>query len=81
MDTYQQFAAYRWVSQYNACLDSIFKSGKKLGRKCILNKEHKTTVISFIDANPSTTSVSEMTEHLLKRFLDLKVSHSTVNTL
>ncbi|KAG1449480.1 hypothetical protein G6F46_009912 [Rhizopus delemar] len=71
--------SYRWVSQYNACPVSIFDSGKKVGRKCILTEEHKTTVISFIDANPSATVV-EVTEHLLKRFLDLKVSYSTVNS-
>ncbi|KAG1052738.1 hypothetical protein G6F43_005137 [Rhizopus delemar] len=51
---------------------------KKVGRKCILTKEHKTTVINFIDANPSAT-VIEVTEHLLKQFHDLKVSRSTVN--
>jgi transposase len=70
--------AYRWVSQYNACPDSIFESCKKVGRKCILTEEHKTAVINFIDANPSATVV-EVTEHLLKRFHDLKVSRSTVN--
>ncbi|KAG1143692.1 hypothetical protein G6F37_011327 [Rhizopus arrhizus] len=70
--------AYRWVSQYNACPDGIFDSCKKVGRKCILTKEHKTTVINFIDANPSAT-VIEVTEHLLKQFHDLKVSRSTVN--
>ncbi|KAG1130496.1 hypothetical protein G6F42_004120 [Rhizopus arrhizus] len=70
--------AYRWVSQSNACPDSIFESCKKTGRKCILTEEHKTTVINFIDANPSATVV-EVTEHLLKRFHGLKVSRSTVN--
>jgi transposase len=70
--------AYRWVSQYNTCPDSIFESCKKVGRKCILTEEHKTTVISFIDANLSATVV-EVTEHLLKQFQDLKVSRSTVN--
>ncbi|CEG71209.1 hypothetical protein RMATCC62417_06978 [Rhizopus microsporus] len=68
----------KWVSQYNACPDSIFESCKKVGRKCILTEEHKTTVIDFIDANPSATVV-EVAEHLLKRFHDLKVSRSTVN--
>ena len=71
--------AYRWVSQYNACPDSTFESCKKVGRKCILTEEHKTAVINFIDANPSATVV-EVTEHLLKRFLNLKVSRSTVNS-
>ncbi|CEG84878.1 hypothetical protein RMATCC62417_18627 [Rhizopus microsporus] len=70
--------AYRWVSQYNVCSDSIFESCKKIGRKCILSEEHKATIITFIDANPSATVV-EATEHLLKQFHDLKVSHSTVN--
>ncbi|KAG1039069.1 hypothetical protein G6F43_012582 [Rhizopus delemar] len=70
--------AYRWVSQYNACPDSIFESCKKTGRKCILNEEHKSTAVNFIDANPSATVV-EVTEHLLKRFHGLKVSRSTVN--
>ncbi|CEG75865.1 hypothetical protein RMATCC62417_10841 [Rhizopus microsporus] len=50
---------------------------RAVGRKCILTEEHKTTVINFIDANPSATVV-EVTEHLLKRFHDLKVSRSTV---
>ncbi|EIE86653.1 hypothetical protein RO3G_11364 [Rhizopus delemar RA 99-880] len=40
--------------------------------------KHKATVISFINANPSATVV-EVSEHLLKRFHDLKVSRSTVN--
>ncbi|KAG1494869.1 hypothetical protein G6F47_006800 [Rhizopus delemar] len=70
--------AYRWVSQYNACPDSIFESCEKTGRKYILTEEHKTTVINFIDANPSATVV-EVTEHLLKRFHGLKLSYSTVN--
>ncbi|KAG1460282.1 hypothetical protein G6F56_005987 [Rhizopus delemar] len=70
--------AYRWASQYNTCPDGIFDSCKRVGRKCILTEEHKTTVINFIDANPSAT-VAEVTEHLLKRFHDLKVSCSTVN--
>ncbi|KAG1442515.1 hypothetical protein G6F56_011033 [Rhizopus delemar] len=69
--------AQRWVKQYNACPDSIFESCKKVGRKCILNEEHKTTVISFIDANPSATVV-QVTENLLERFNDLKISRSTV---
>ncbi|CEJ01567.1 hypothetical protein RMCBS344292_15590 [Rhizopus microsporus] len=59
------------------CPDSIFESCKNVGRKCILTEEHKTTVTNFIDANPSA-AVVEVTEHLLKRFHDLKVSRSTV---
>ena len=59
------------------CPDSIFESRKKVGRKCILTEEHKTTIINFIDANPSATVV-EVTEHVLKRFNDLKVSRSIV---
>jgi transposase len=69
--------AQGWVNQYNVCPDSIFESCKKLGRKCILTEEHKTTVINFIDANPSATVV-EVTEHLSTQFHDLKVSRSTV---
>ena len=69
--------AYRWVSQSNACPDSIFESCKKTGRKCILTEEHKTTVINFIDTNPSATVV-EVTEHLLKQFTDIKVSRNAV---
>ena len=59
------------------CPDSIFESCKKVGRKCILTEEHKTTIINFIDANPSATVV-EVIEHVLKRFNDLKVSRSIV---
>ena len=59
------------------CPDSIFESCKKVGRKCILTEEHKTTVINFIDVNPSATVV-EVTEHLSTQFHDLKVSRSTV---
>ncbi|KAG1465981.1 hypothetical protein G6F56_004779 [Rhizopus delemar] len=70
--------AYRWVIQYNVCPDSIFERCKKVGRKCLLTEEHKTTVINFIDANPSVTVV-EVTEYLLKRIHDLRVSRSTVN--
>ncbi|KAG1455256.1 hypothetical protein G6F56_007111 [Rhizopus delemar] len=40
--------------------------------------KHKTTVINFIDANPSATVV-EVNEYLLKQFHDLKVSRSTIN--
>ncbi|KAI8391552.1 uncharacterized protein BYT42DRAFT_597048 [Radiomyces spectabilis] len=59
--------AQRWVKQYNACPDSIFES----------RKQHKLAVVGFIDANPSA-SVAEVTDHLLSRFDDLKVSGSTV---
>ncbi|KAG0736281.1 hypothetical protein G6F57_014190 [Rhizopus arrhizus] len=75
---YVRYTVQDKVSQYNACPDGIFDGCKKVGRKCILTEEHKTTVINFIDANPSATVV-EVTEHLLKRFHDLKVSRSTVN--
>lgn len=67
-------AAQGRVKRYNAYPESIFESCKKVGRKCSLIEEHKTTVINFIDVNPSAT-VIEMTEHLLKRFNDLQVSH------
>ncbi|OAD80497.1 Homeodomain-like DNA binding domain-containing transcription factor [Phycomyces blakesleeanus NRRL 1555(-)] len=50
----------------------------KKGPKCILSEEHKATIITFIDSNPSATVV-EVAEHLLKQFHDLKVSRSTVN--
>ncbi|KAG0747888.1 hypothetical protein G6F62_002141 [Rhizopus arrhizus] len=69
--------AQRWVKQYNMRPDSIFEVCKQVGRKCILSEEHKTAVIDFIDANPSA-DVVEVTEHLLNRFNDLKVSRSTV---
>ena len=60
------------------CPDSVFEScKKKVGRKYILTEEHKTTVINFIDTNPSATVV-EVTEHLSTPFHDLKVSRSTV---
>ncbi|KAG1392301.1 hypothetical protein G6F58_012540 [Rhizopus delemar] len=49
----------------------------KVGRKCILDEEHKLAVADFIDANPSA-AVVEVTDHLLNRFDDLKVSRSTV---
>ncbi|CEJ01893.1 hypothetical protein RMCBS344292_15914 [Rhizopus microsporus] len=60
------------------CPDSIFESCKIVDRRYILTEEHKATVINFIDANPSATVV-EVTEHLLKRFHNLKVSRSTVD--
>ncbi|KAG0176633.1 hypothetical protein DFQ29_005880 [Apophysomyces sp. BC1021] len=69
--------AQRWINQYNMCPDSILESYKKVGRKCILTEEHKTTVMNFIDVNPSATVV-EVAEHLLERFPDLKVSRGTV---
>ena len=59
------------------CPDNIFSSCKRVDHKCVLTDEHKKTVSNFIDANPST-AVAEVKEHLLKRFHDLKVSHSTV---
>lgn len=61
----------------NVVGENIFGGYKKVERKCILTEEHKTTVIKFIDANPSAT-VTEVTEHLLTRFHDLKVSRSMV---
>ncbi|CEG75084.1 hypothetical protein RMATCC62417_10190 [Rhizopus microsporus] len=70
--------AQRWVKQYDMCSDSIFEDTKKVGRKCVLAEEHKTTIINFIDASPSA-AVVEVTEHLLKRFHDLKISRNTVN--
>ncbi|CEG68020.1 hypothetical protein RMATCC62417_04357 [Rhizopus microsporus] len=59
------------------CPDSIVEVCKQVGRKCILGEEHKAAVVNFIDANTSATVV-EVTEHLLKRFNNLKVSRSTV---
>ncbi|KAG0975087.1 hypothetical protein G6F29_011780 [Rhizopus arrhizus] len=63
---------------------SVSAAAKQLGihirtaqRWCILTEEHKTTVINFIDVNPSATVV-EVTEHLSTQFHDLKVSRSTV---
>ncbi|KAI8646609.1 hypothetical protein BD408DRAFT_336671, partial [Parasitella parasitica] len=50
---------------------SIFESCEKVGRKCVLTEEHKSTAINFIDANPSATTVVEVADHLLKRFHDL----------
>ncbi|CEG68221.1 hypothetical protein RMATCC62417_04526 [Rhizopus microsporus] len=44
-------------------------------RRRILTEEHKTTVINFIDTNPSATVV-EIINHLLKRFSDIEVSRS-----
>ncbi|KAI8390355.1 hypothetical protein BD560DRAFT_442893 [Blakeslea trispora] len=66
--------AYRRAQQYERDPDSIFDNY----RKCILTEEHKTTVINFIDSNPSAIIV-EVTEHLLERFHYLKISCSTVN--
>ncbi|CEI95033.1 hypothetical protein RMCBS344292_09234 [Rhizopus microsporus] len=72
--------AHRWVRQYSLCPDSIFDNCEQISRKCILSKDHKTAIINFIDANPSA-AVVEATEHLLKRFSDLRVSHNTFITL
>ncbi|CEP17182.1 hypothetical protein [Parasitella parasitica] len=49
--------AQRWVKQYSMCPDSIFDSCNRVGRKCILNEEHKRSVVNFIDANPSAAIV------------------------
>ncbi|CEI93610.1 hypothetical protein RMCBS344292_07841 [Rhizopus microsporus] len=59
------------------CPDSIVEVCKQVGRKDILGEEHEAAVVNFIDVNFSATVV-EVTEHLLKRFHDLKVSRSTV---
>ncbi|CEG70309.1 hypothetical protein RMATCC62417_06231 [Rhizopus microsporus] len=59
------------------CPDNIFDSCNRADRKCILTEEHKKDLVNFIDANPSA-AVVEVTEHLLSRFNDLKVSRSTV---
>ncbi|KAG1145988.1 hypothetical protein G6F36_015080 [Rhizopus arrhizus] len=69
--------AQRWIKQYNMRPDSIFDVSKQVGRKCVLNDEHKMTIVKFIDANPSA-AVAQVTEHLLNRFNYLKVSRSTV---
>ncbi|KAG1135239.1 hypothetical protein G6F38_012944 [Rhizopus arrhizus] len=69
--------AQRWIKQYNKCPDNIFDSCNRVGRKCILTDEHKRSIVNFIDTNPSA-AVDEVTEYLLKRFNDLKVSRSTV---
>ncbi|ORE13467.1 hypothetical protein BCV71DRAFT_278054 [Rhizopus microsporus] len=69
--------AQRWIRQYSLCPDSIFDNCKQIGRKCILSKDRKTAIINFIDANPSA-AVVEVTEHLLKRLSDLRVSRSIV---
>jgi transposase len=69
--------AQRCGKQYNTCPDSIFESREKVSCECILIEEHKMTVINFIDANSSATIV-KVTEHLLKRFNNLKVSRSTI---
>ncbi|KAG1292862.1 hypothetical protein G6F66_006596 [Rhizopus arrhizus] len=57
--------------------DSMLEHCEKVGRKSVLTKEHKTTVIHFTGTNLSATVV-EVTEHVLKRFNKLKVSCSTV---
>ncbi|CEG81567.1 hypothetical protein RMATCC62417_15755 [Rhizopus microsporus] len=69
--------AQRWVKQHGMCPDNMFDSCSRVGRKCILTDEYKRAVVNLIDTNPSATVV-EVTEHLLKRFNDLKVSRSTV---
>jgi hypothetical protein len=70
---YSHSDSQRWVNQYNVCSNGIFESYKKVGRKCVLTEEHKTTAINFIDA-----TVVEVTEHLSTQFHDLKVSRSIV---
>ncbi|OAD66447.1 Homeodomain-like DNA binding domain-containing transcription factor [Phycomyces blakesleeanus NRRL 1555(-)] len=70
--------AQRRVKQYNMRPDSIFDVSKQVGRKCVLNDEHKKIVAKFIDANLST-AVVEATEHLLNRFKGLKVLCNTVH--
>ncbi|KAL1936279.1 hypothetical protein VTP01DRAFT_413 [Rhizomucor pusillus] len=69
--------AQRWVKQYEEHPDSIFESGRKKGRIRIVTEEHVKAVIDFTDANPSAV-VAEVTEHLMRQFDDLKVTHSTV---
>ncbi|KAL1936543.1 hypothetical protein VTP01DRAFT_677 [Rhizomucor pusillus] len=64
--------AQRWVKRYDERPNSIFESGEKKVRRH-LTSEHKKTIIDFTDA-----VVVEVTEHLMKHFKDLKVSHSTV---
>ncbi|KAG1057593.1 hypothetical protein G6F43_000574 [Rhizopus delemar] len=59
-----------WVYMFEPRRDGV-------GCKSILTEKHKKTVVDFIDTNPSAVVV-EVTEHLLKRFNDLKVSRSTV---
>jgi hypothetical protein len=67
------------VKQYNECPNNIFKNGNKRGCRPILSSEHTNTVTDFIDDNPSAT-VSEVTEHLMEQFSDLKFSRVTIYT-
>ncbi|KAG1446781.1 hypothetical protein G6F56_009466 [Rhizopus delemar] len=78
----KQFGVHIWMAQrrakqYSMSPDNIFDSCTRVGRKRILTEEHKRAIINFIDVNPSVTVV-EVTEHLLDRFNDLKVSRSAV---
>jgi hypothetical protein len=43
------WTAYKWISQHYAWPDSIFEDCNKVGRRCTLTVEHKTTVMNFID--------------------------------
>lgn len=65
--------AQRWVKQYNERPDSILENRRKRARKPILTSDHQSSVINFIDNDPSAT-VSEVAEHLKKNFSELNVS-------
>ena len=73
-------AAQRLVKQYEEDPDSIFDSKKKLGRKPILNEEHKKTIIDYVDNNPLAV-IEEITDYLIDKYKStgLKVSRRTVH--
>ncbi|KAG0169685.1 hypothetical protein DFQ30_003311 [Apophysomyces sp. BC1015] len=70
--------AQRWVKQYGEQGDAVFQSRKKIGRKPLLNEEHKKVISAFVGDDAHRTVV-EVSEHLEKNFPDLQVSRSDMN--
>jgi transposase len=57
--------------------ESIFEKKKKSGRHRILREEHKQFILNYNDENPSAV-LTEVVERLTQKFIELKVSRSTV---
>ncbi|ORE01593.1 hypothetical protein BCV72DRAFT_299098 [Rhizopus microsporus var. microsporus] len=66
-------SAQRWALQYEKDPDSIFKKGKSSGRPRILNNEHKTLILEWVDENPSIV-LEQLMEKLRQRFEGIQVS-------
>lgn len=55
------------AEQYETDPNNIFEKRRKTGRPCILNEEHKKTILEYIDPNPSVV-LDDVMKHLKQVF-------------